>query len=229
MQTFTIPPEVRERLVRRQGRLHAYERIDPEHTASVVVDMQNYFVHPGYQGEVSASRETFGAINRLNRGLREAGGTVVWIQTDSSGADRSWSHNHGVLMTPERSARRLQELAAGSPGYDIAPEMEVHAQDLRVVKRRFSALIQGSSNLEAELRARGIDTVLVTGTATNVCCESTARDAMMLNFQTIMVCDGLSASSQREHQASLELFMLFFGDVLTVDDVLGRLAVAARN
>ncbi len=52
-----------------------------------------------------------------------------------------------------------------------------------VEKKRFSAFIQGSSNLAEVLRERGIDTVLITGTVTGVCCESTARDAMMLQFQ----------------------------------------------
>ena len=67
------------------------------------------------------------------------------------------------------------------------------------------------------LRGRGIDTLLVTGTVTSVCCESTARDAMMLNFKTIMVTDGNAAMTDEEHNAALTDFYLTFGDVMSTD------------
>ena len=63
------------------------------------------------------------------------------------------------------------------------------------MKKRFSAFIQGSSDIEAYLRGRGIDTLLIGGTATQVCCESSARDAMMLNFKVVMVPDALATYS----------------------------------
>ena len=89
--------------------------------------------------------------------------------------------------------------------------------DLKVQKTRYSAFIQGSSNLEAMLRARGIDTVIITGTVTNVCCESTARDAMMRNFRTIMVTDANAATSDELHNASLSAFYLKFGDIMPTE------------
>jgi len=217
-------PAIVARVTARQGRLHANEHLSGPRTALVVIDMQNYFMKPGYQGEVAAARPTVPAVNRLAAALRAAGGLVVWIQTTADGADKSWRHHHGQMLTPERSARRLRELASGSEGYALWPELDVQPQDLGVVKRRYSALIAGSSNLEAELRGRGIDTLLIAGTATNVCCESTARDAMMLDFNTIMVADCLSASTPEEHQQSLEHFMLFFGDVLESHQIIAFLA-----
>src|SRR5262249_4535680 len=81
----------------------------------------------------------------------------------------------------------------------------------------FQRFIQGSSNLAETLRHRGIDTILVTGTVTNVCCESTARDAMMLNFKTIMVTDGNAAVTDQDHNASLCAFYLTFGDIMSTD------------
>jgi ureidoacrylate peracid hydrolase len=103
-----------------------------------------------------------------------------------------------------------------------------------VEKARFSAFIQGSSDLAEILRQRGLDTLLVTGTITNVCCESTARDAMMLNFKTIMVTDGNAAMTDEDHNASLCAFYLTFGDIMSTDrliaclerNVRGRLAAA---
>jgi len=93
----------------------------------------------------------------------------------------------------------------------------VRPDDILVEKKRFSAFIQGSSDLADRLRARGLDTILVTGTVTGVCCESTARDAMMLNFKTVMVSDGNAAMTDEDHNASLAAFYLTFGDVMSTD------------
>jgi ureidoacrylate peracid hydrolase len=98
-----------------------------------------------------------------------------------------------------------------------------------VEKNRFSAFIQGSSDLAQVLRSRGLDTVLITGTVTNVCCESTARDAMMLNFRTIMISDGNAAVTDEDHNASLCAFYLTFGDVMSTDAVIACLEHNARK
>ena len=216
-------PAIVRRVVTRQGRLYANESFSAARTALVVVDMQNYYMKPGFQSEVPAARDTVSAVNRLAAALRQAGGTVIWVMTTSDGADKSWRHHHGNMLTPERSARRMKELATGGEGYQLWAELDAKPGDLRVVKRRYSAMIAGSSNLEAELRGRDIDTLLIAGTATNVCCESTARDAMMLDFTTVMVADCLSAMSPAEHQQSLEHFILFFGDVMESGEVIERL------
>src|SRR5262249_11092529 len=77
--------------------------------------------------------------------------------------------------------------------------------------------------------ARGIDTILITGTVTNVCCESTARDAMMLNFKTIMVTDGNAAVTDEDHNGSLRAFYLMFGDIVSTDMLITWLARNARR
>ena len=92
-----------------------------------------------------------------------------------------------------------------------------------MLKNRYSALIPGSSPLERTLRGMGIDTILVAGTKTNVCCESTARDAMMLDFKVVLVEDCCAALSDDEHRSALENIIQQFGDVMTADEVLARL------
>jgi ureidoacrylate peracid hydrolase len=77
--------------------------------------------------------------------------------------------------------------AEGSYGHSLWPELEVLPGDIKLKKNRFGAFVPGSSELHAVLQARNIDTVIITGTATNVCCESTARDAMMMNYKVIFV------------------------------------------
>jgi ureidoacrylate peracid hydrolase len=98
-----------------------------------------------------------------------------------------------------------------------------------VEKDRFSAFIQGSSDLADVLRAHGLDTLLITRTVTNVCCESTARDAMMLNFRTVMVTDGNAAVTDEDHNASLAAFYLTFGDIMSTDKLIGLLKRNAQR
>jgi len=90
----------------------------------------------------------------------------------------------------------------------------------------YSAFIAGSSDIDVQLKSRGIETVLIAGTATNVCCESSARDAMMLDYRVIMLADANATWTDEEHAATLNNFMLFFGDVMTADEAIGRLVPA---
>jgi ureidoacrylate peracid hydrolase len=129
---------------------------------------------------------------------------------------------------------RIACFRAGAPGHALYPALEVRPEDEIVLKYRFSAFVQGSSDLPQRLTAGGFASVLIVGTVTNVCCESSARDAMMLNFKTIMVCDGNSAHSDAEHTATLAAFYAVFGDVMDTDMVIAclhknaaRVAVAA--
>lgn len=218
-----FPQWVVDRVLARQGCLHPYDSLPAAKTAFVVVDLQNYFTQPGYQGENAPARATFDAVNRLADAVRAAGGLVVWIQTCSDGADRFWSHHHARMLTPERSARRLVELSRTHAGFELAPGLHAAPQDPRVFKRCYSALAPGSSELDAVLKRHGITHVLIGGTVTNACCESTARDAMMLDYATIMVQDTLSAVTPGEHIDCLHHWMLFFGDVLESAEVVERL------
>src|SRR5207249_11927479 len=105
-------------------------------------------------------------------------------------------------------------------GHELWSELDAPDGELTVENKRFSAFIQGSSNLAEVLRGRGLDTVLITGTVTGVCCESTARDAMMCNFKTIMVTDGNAAMTDEDHSASLTGFYQSFGDIMSTDQLI---------
>jgi ureidoacrylate peracid hydrolase len=114
-------------------------------------------------------------------------------------------------------------LHPGDFGHALYPELDVAGGDLRVRKTPFSALIQGSSDLDAMLRADGIDTLIIVGTATNVCCESTARDAMMLNYKVFFVSDGNACRTDEEHNATLASLMVMFADVRSTDEMIALL------
>ena len=154
---------------------------------------------------------------------------MIWIKTTfKDDALKNWS-TYFEMVKPEQGARRVTALTAGNKGHELWAALDVRADDLIVEKNRFSAFIQGSSNLAEVLRERGLDTVLITGTVTNVCCESTARDAMMLNFKTIMVTDGNAAVTDEDHNASLCAFYLTFGDVMPTDMLVTCLERNARG
>jgi len=224
-QRVVIPDHIRNRVIERQGRWNVHDDVPPEQTAFVVVDMQNYFMAPGQQVEVPEAREIVPNVNRLADALRRAGGHVVWVRTVSNAESlRDWSHFHRVLNTPERSARRAVALEPDAFGAQLWSGLDVRVTDLQIEKTRYSAFIQGASQLESELRQRGITAVWIGGTTTNTCCECTARDAMLLDFRTTMVSDCNADHTEEEHAATLIAFCSKFGDVASSGDLIARLA-----
>jgi ureidoacrylate peracid hydrolase len=223
MHELSIPTHVLERVIRRAGRPHPFDVIEPAKTALVIIDMQNYFMKPGFQGEVPMARKIVPTVNRLAAATRELGGHVVWVKNTTSGTRESWSVLHDWLQTPDRRDRRYASMELGQEGHALWGELDARPEDAQIVKKRFSAFIQGSSDIEAYLRGRGIDTLLIGGTATQVCCESSARDAMMLNFKVIMVPDALATYSDEEQNISLRAFYSNFGDLQTADQAIASL------
>lgn len=215
MHNSHIPPDVVARVVKRRGKEHVHEDIMPSKTALIVVDMQNAFMPlPVAHAPCEMAPKIVPQINRLAQAVRETGGVVVWIQTACTPGDKiTWSNAHNIV-SHDRALMRFAALERGSEGYALYPEMDARPDDLYVEKHRFSAFIQGSSDLDQILREQGVDTVLITGTVTNVCCESTARDAMMLNYKVIMVSDCNAADNDEEHNATLRAIYLTFGDVM---------------
>lgn len=212
--------------MKRRGRVHLFDRLDPARTALLVIDMQGTFCDEGGPAEVPLSRTLIEPINRLADGLRTAGGRVVWIThaNTSNGGGSDWKGFFDNFVAKEVRERTIASLAPGAPGQQVYKGLKVHESDIQIIKNRYSALIPGSSPLERVMRSLGIDTVLVAGTKTNVCCEATARDAMMMDFNVVMVSDATAALSDDEHRATLETIIQQFGDVLTVDDTLARLS-----
>ena len=166
------------------------------------------------------ARDIVPAVNRLAGVVRATGGGVFWIKmTHDDRCLEDWSVAF-ELATPEMRAKRIAALSEGTLGHELWPELDVRAEDEIVKKYRYSVFLPGTSDLPDRLRARGFDTVLITGTVTNVCCESSARDANMTNYRTIMVSDGNAALSQEEHDASLTAFYNTFGDVMDTDMII---------
>lgn len=220
-----IRKEIVDRVVARRGRLHLFDSLDPKKTALLVIDMQNAFVAPGAPVEVPAAREIVPAINRLAVALRKRGVPVIWVLHENRKDGSDWDGFFGAFVADR--AKAAAALAAGSEMQRLWPELHVEAKDLRVAKSRYSAFIK--NDFEKKLQARGIDTLLIAGTKTNVCCECTARDAMMLDYKVVMLSDCTAALSDEEHRATLENMIQQFGDVLTAEETLALLDSRAAS
>ena len=223
-----IPDDIVARVVARRGAVHAFAELDPRRTALVVIDLQNAFMDEEVGHAVCpAAIDIVPTVNRLAQAVRAAGGGVFWVRmTHDERCLEEWSVAHEIAL-PAMRRKRIAALTAGSKGHALWPELEVRAEDEIVDKYRYSGFLPGTSELADRLRARGFDTLLVTGTVTNVCCESSARDASMLNFRTIMVSDGNAAMSRAEHDAALANFYNIFGDVQDSAMILEALKVTA--
>ena len=223
MQRYAMPDWVKQRILRRRPTLFAHQYIPANKSALVVVDMQNYFCAPGQPNETPAAREIVGNINRMAERMRQSGGVVIWVQTSSARALERWPRHHRHLLSEERAAKRIAGLAEGSEGFALYQGLDARRDDLFVKKTTYSALIRDSSTLEDEIRRRGIESLLIAGTTTNVCCESTARDAMLLDYRVVVLSDATAATTLEEHVGSLNNIALFFGDVMSVDEAAERL------
>lgn len=227
MHKVELSPDAVARVMKRRGgKLHAFDRIDPARTALVVIDMQNVWVKSGMPAYTPYCEAIVPNINQLAAAMRAAGGSVWWVRAIyGDDAPQTWSA-YMEFLSPEFLGDMLGALTEGAEGAALWHGLDVRPGDRHVIKRRFSALIQGSSDLDARLRAAGIDTMIITGTATNICCESTARDAFMLNYRTIVVSDANATVSDEAHNASLNALFTRFADVFTTAELLGLLAPA---
>ena len=225
MHKAEVRQEIVDRVLARRGRYHLFDSLDPAKTALVVIDMQGTFVEPDSPAEVPAARGIVGNINDFADELRKLGATVIWVTHanvhDSKASDWDMFFNHFVAA--DLRQRTIESLSPDSDGQKVWRDLKVGADDLHIIKNRYSALVPGSSSLERVLRSRGVDNLLIAGTKTNVCCEATGRDAMMLDFRVVMVSDCLAALSDDEHRASLETFIQQFGDVMSASEALAVL------
>jgi ureidoacrylate peracid hydrolase len=224
MHKIEIDPGLAARLKQeRGGRLHVLETLDSARTAHLVIDLQNGFMEPGAPVEVPTAREIVANVNTISEAVRRAGGTNIFVQfTTPADALEAWSSFYSRFPADARRAHQ-EAFAPGAHHWQLWPELEVRDGDLTLEKGRFAAFIPGTSSLHEVLQGRGIDTLIITGTVTNVCCESTARDAMQLNYKVIFVSDGTAAFSDAEHNATLNNLCALFADVMSTGDVVALL------
>jgi ureidoacrylate peracid hydrolase len=231
MHPVNISADITARaLASRGGRKRLFSEINPARTAHLIIDMQNGFMEPGALVEIAAAREVVTTINRLSRVVRKIGALNIFVQfTVDPRSIKEWSTFFGEVFTPEITELMLHTFSPGSHGHALYAGLEIERSDLQVNKSRFGAFVPGTSDLETMLRSRGIDTLIVSGTATNVCCETTAREAMQRNFRVIFVSDATAAITDVEHNAALNSLTAIFAEVVPAETVLEALSAMSKG
>jgi nicotinamidase-related amidase len=173
--------------------------------ALIIIDMQVDFCR-------SECEPVAEVIGRLAAAARQAGVPVIWVRTEHSEKTdtATWLSRH---PNAERICR------PGTPGvefYRVRPE----PGEPVVTKHRYSAFI--GTDLEIRLRAMGVTGLVCCGVRTNVCVESTVRDAFQRDIATVMVADACAAGDPDVHEAALRNVRRHFGRVLSSDEVLAR-------
>ncbi|MFG2976578.1 isochorismatase family protein [Streptomyces sp. NPDC048331] len=221
LHDWRIEPREYARQEARRGRRHAYTRVDPARTALVVVDMVPFFV-----GTNPYARGIVPPINRIAAALRPAGGLVAWVVPANVAPLGSVS---GEFYGPAVSALFAATGGDGPPRSRLWHDLDVGRGDPVVEKSAHSAFFPGRCRLPELLAERGVDTVLITGTLTNVCCESSARDAATTGLRVVMVADANAAGRDQDHNAALHTVYRSFGDVRTTSEVLTLIAGRDRS
>lgn len=203
------------------------ELVNRNHTALIVVDMQNDFCKAGWSFDrlgidLSMYPSMLPRLSRLLTGAREIGLKVIYIQMTvlpnrMSESPAQIRFNMRLHLASHGATQPLLYTIEGTPGQEIIAELAPEPGDLVVRKYRSSGF--WGTNLDMLLRSNGIETVIVTGCTTEGCVESTARDALFNDYYVVLPEDCVASDDQRQHEASLFLMRHRF-DVVSSDDIL---------
>ncbi len=200
--------------------------IVPHRTALINVDMQSCFVE-GSPIAAPGGLAMLEGINRLATACRRAGvlviHTIYVLRADGS--------NLGVLAEFDPIVK-TGILNRGSEAAALHRKLAVDARDILLDKPRFGAF--HGTDLELILRSRGIDTLIISGIATNICCETTAREAAVRDFRVLFLSDGTATfgigelSAAELQKATCATLGKVFAQVLTVDEMISKIERNAR-
>ena len=203
------------------------ERIDPQRTVLIVVDMENDFVAPGAPLETPAGRAMLPTLKRAITFCRERGIRVIY----TAHAHRRDGCDMGRFKDLWPPIEQRAGLVDGGPGIEIYPEIVPQADEIVITKRRYSAFY--GTDLEIILRGLGVDTVVITGVTTENCCHATARDALFRDYKVVFLSDatatfdypdvGQGAMAAAEvHRATLVILSVSTAHVMTTDEFMAR-------
>ena len=194
-----------------------FERVAPATTRLVVVDVQNDFVADG--GWFDRSGQDLSLMRRAIDDLvqfipiaRDAGVRPIFVQAiyDEKWLSRPMLERHQLVGF---DTRHCQSGTWGAEFYKVAPE---DGDDV-IVKHRYSAFI--GTELDPLLRAQGVENLVFTGITSNVCVESTARDAYMHDYHVLVVADLTATYASAPHEATLDNIRRAFGRVVTSSEI----------
>jgi ureidoacrylate peracid hydrolase len=188
-------------------RLEREIRIDPRRTAILIIDMLNEFCKPGGAMVLPGYETLVGPQKRLIQAARQAGCPILFVVD---------THRANVRQDRE-FLKRTPHCLEGSWGAQVIAELEARADDIYIVKRRYSAFF--NTDLDVTLRDLKVDTLVVAGVVTNICVRSTVHDAFFLGYTVIVSEDCVAATGPREQASSLYDIATHFGVVSSSEQV----------
>ncbi len=199
--------------------------ITTKNSALIIVDMQNIWVHPRGARYLPSSEEIVPKIRQLRDFCHRHDIPVIYLYTTKR-RDLADVGVFADIKPQTHDADNEWNNFEGTVGAEIFETLKPSADDILVKKFRYSGFY--GTQLENLLRAKGRDTVVITGVATNVCCDSTARDGAMRDFKVLFLSDGNASFSQEEQDATLKNFAKHFGVVMDSDRLMERWQVAGK-
>ena len=204
--------------------------INPKTTALINVDLQNVFVE-GYSISSPNGPAVVAQLNRLSAVARKVGILVIHTAQETR-ADQS---NRGIAADIVQSYMKSHNMerggiTAGSDAVKLSSRLEVASSDIILIKPRYGAFT--GTDLDLILRAKAIDTVIIGGIATNVCCDTTAREANMRDYKVFFLSDGTAnrglanLSAAQVKAATLATLEFAFAQVITVDGIISKIGAA---
>lgn len=211
-----------------------------ERTAIVVVDMQNAFASKGGMLDIagvdlSDAGRIVGVIRSVLDAARSREVSVVYLRmaykpdlSDSGGPNSpNWHKELALCLMGSRPGLKGKILTEGTWDAEIVPELAPAPSDLVITKTRYSGF--AGTTLDSQLRMRGIQYLFFTGIATNVCVESTLRDAYFHDYWPILVADAtMPAGDHSLYKATLYNVESFFGWSITSENLIASFTEPAR-
>jgi ureidoacrylate peracid hydrolase len=203
------------------------KKLDPDHCALVVIDMLNDFCADGgamaREGlDVREAQQLAGRLPALIDAAREAGAFLVFVRNVYSTEGDTYLSDVWLEQAQRRREGSYVERPVCPPdswGNDFYGDVRPLPGEPIVTKHRFDAFL--NTDLDLVLRSNAVRSVVITGVATNVCVETTARQAFVRDYYVVLPSDGAATYSAAEHEASLATIERYFGQVVTRDEVIG--------
>jgi len=193
---------------------------NPEKSVLLVIDMQNDFVREGAVMEVPMARELLPNMKKILEACRSKRIPVIYSQ------HVLYDHFEvSPLETTYNPRLKKEGMRDGSEGVEIVQELAPQPGEMVVRKHRYDAF--HNTQLETLIRnsryPEETDTVIIVGTVTNVCCETTARSAFSRDFKVVFVSDANGGFDEASHNATLTIINKVFGRVMSTDEVLKKI------
>lgn len=208
-------------LIAASGRPDQLFKIKPDQAALVVIDMQNFVCAPEEGKNIPGIEKIIKNINRLANTCRNNTIPVIWVRHN---INTDGDMGNGGLYPLFHSKKQLEAIENKGPGTEIYNKLQYEqSTDFVVFKSRYSAFLPSPSALKVTLDSLNIKQLIITGVATNVCVESTVRDAMQMDYEVIVISDATTTYNDIVLENALMNIRLFFGDVRSGQSVINEI------